>query len=300
MKRHLLFVPTLASALAWTTGGCDAADPHGDPGEASTASDLDGTGDAPATTGEGSAESESTTGADAPGDDDSQSTDEGSSAASSGSTGDTGDAPMTPEDAPVEGVCLSRGDSSDAFVDCIEGFEPADGADFGHDALPDIVLGPPHGGGPTQGSTHVASLGCGGRITVFFDGPGIEDRPGPDFLVFENPFVQGDETFSEPAVVLVSEDGVQWSAFDCTTDEGWPPVGCAGIEPVLATADDPSAATDPEQAGGDAFDLAEVGLARARYVRLIDRTVEYHGSELWCGSAGGFDLDAIAVVESNQ
>ena len=54
---------------------------------------------------------------------------------------------------------------------------------------------------------------------------------------------------------------------------------------------------DPEQAGGDAFDLADVGLPRARWVRLIDVGERYYGHGMWCaGDAGGFDLDAIAAI----
>jgi len=42
-------------------------------------------------------------------------------------------------------------------------------------------------------------------------------------------------------------------------------------------------------AGGDAFDLADVGLAEARYVRITDR------GDLG-GLAGVFDLDAVGIV----
>jgi hypothetical protein len=68
------------------------------------------------------------------------------------------------------------------------------------------------------------------------------------------------------------------------------------VHPVLAT--EPGAEIDPATAGGDVFDLADVGLAEARWVRLIDRTAEHYGSDTWClGAAGGFDLDAVAAVE---
>ncbi len=196
---------------------------------------------------------------------------------------------------PVEGVC-AQGDGDDPYADCVESFVPAEGVAFGHDAMPDIVLGPPHGGPAGAGSMDVASLGCAGRITLAFDPPAIVDGPGPDFLVFENAFRTGEETFAEPARVLVSDDGEQWAAFDCIVDGAgtWPPSGCAGIEPVLAEGDP---ATDPATAGGDAFDLADAGLARARFVRLVDVTEEHYGDRKWCeGDAGGFDLDAVAAV----
>ena len=46
---------------------------------------------------------------------------------------------------------------------------------------------------------------------------------------------------------------------------------------------------DPDTAGGDAFDLADVGLESARFVRITDR------SDI-TGLNGSFDLDAIALV----
>ncbi len=196
---------------------------------------------------------------------------------------------------PVEGIC-AEGDGDDPYADCVESFVPAEGVGFGHDAMPDVVLGPPHGAPTGTGSMDVASLGCAGRITLAFDPPAIVDGPGPDFIVFENAFRTGEETFAEPARVLVSEDGQHWEAFDCRVDGdgAWPPTGCAGIEPVLAEGDP---ATDPQTAGGDAFDLADVGLARARYVRIVDVTEEHYGERTWCaGDAGGFDLDAVAAV----
>ena len=61
----------------------------------------------------------------------------------------------------------------------------------------------------------------------------------------------------------------------------------------------PRAPFDPSTAGGNAYDLAEVGLTHARYVRIVDRTEEA------CPEAGpdkpitnGFDLDAIAIVNA--
>lgn len=197
---------------------------------------------------------------------------------------------------PVLGACAdaSEGDD-DPFADCVDEFIP-EGAGFGADAFPDIVLGPPEAGANGNAGLDVLSLGCGGQITLFFAGPGVVDGPGPDLLVFENPFPVGDRTFVEPARVLVSDDGVDWRAFACALADD-PPLGCAGVAPVRASAASGLDPTDPDAAGGDAFDLADVGLARARYVRLIDVGLEYDPSGTWCtGKSGGFDLDALAAV----
>jgi len=40
-----------------------------------------------------------------------------------------------------------------------------------------------------------------------------------------------------------------------------------------------------------------VDARRAGFVRIEDRTGEYHGSALWCTAPkGGFDLDAVSVM----
>jgi hypothetical protein len=201
---------------------------------------------------------------------------------------------------PVLGDCpedMSDETPGDPFADCVDEFLPV-GAGYGQDAFPGIVLGPPEAGLDGNAGLDVLSLGCGGQITLHFAGAGVVDGPGPDLLVFENPFVVGDGTFVEPARVLVSDDGVDWRAFACDLADD-PPRGCAGVALVRANADNALDPADPAEAGGDAFDLAEVGLARARWVRLIDVGEEYDPSGLWCsGPSGGFDLDAVAAVHA--
>jgi hypothetical protein len=160
-----------------------------------------------------------------------------------------------------------------------------DGQDFGRDRMPDVVLGPPLGAGETQGSLDVVSLGNGGSVVLGFVDNGIVDGPGVDFVVFENPFMAGGAVFAELGTVGVSDDGETWVDFPCTATEA-PYGACAGVEPVYFRGED---ALDPETAGGDAYDLAEVGLARARYVRIVDRP-DLEGLD------GVFDLDAVGIV----
>src|ERR1019366_5543922 len=59
---------------------------------------------------------------------------------------------------------------------------------FGQGSLPGVILGPPLGGGTSEGSLDVPSLGNGGSLVVSFDPNAIVDGPGIDFIVFENPF----------------------------------------------------------------------------------------------------------------
>jgi hypothetical protein len=165
-------------------------------------------------------------------------------------------------------------------------------AGFGQDRMPGVVLGPPRGGGAQQGSTDVVSLGLGGSIVLSFAGLGIDDGPGPDFIVFENAFyASGDPSkpYAEPGQVSVSEDGVRWTEFPCKPS-AFPYEGCAGWHAVLTSPDDGVSPFDPAVAGGEAFDLASVGMKRARLVRIQDRSTS------GAGTSAGFDLDAIAVI----
>jgi len=188
-------------------------------------------------------------------------------------TGDTGSEPCEPPD---------YGEPGDPFADAVVEFLPGDGAGFGQDELPEIVLGAPLGGGASGGSVDVLTLGDGGQIILEFTDRGLIDGEGVDLLVFENPF----PGWSEPGIVGVSEDGETWHDWSCDTeDDAY--AGCAGIEAVLSHPDNCIDATDPELAGGDGFDLADLGLSRARFVRIRDASLV---------GAGGFDLDAIAVV----
>jgi hypothetical protein len=164
------------------------------------------------------------------------------------------------------------------------------GAGFGQDGMPGVVLGPPTGMGDLAGSLDVVTLGNGGIITLAFGGK-IVDEPGPDFIVFENVFYAGGDPsapYAEIGAVEISADGETWIPFPCTATE-LPFEGCAGWHPTYAGSDPSIDAHDPERAGGDAFDLADVGLTEARFVRVTDRV------DLG-GFSGAFDLDAVALV----
>jgi hypothetical protein len=194
--------------------------------------------------------------------------------------------------------------------------------------LPGIVLGPPRGSGLLQGGFDVYSLGLGGEIVLRFDDNVLVDGDGVDFTVFENAFLAEnpatltiERPFADPGVVSVSQDGVVWHQFPCQLVVqpalgAWYP-GCAGVYPVLSHAGQPATPhasiptevplaaliglsseppPDPGGAGGDSFDLAEVGLTWARYVRIRD-------PGFWTGDPfgatnAGFDLDAVAAVHS--
>ncbi|MFO0738844.1 MAG: hypothetical protein U0270_23295 [Labilithrix sp.] len=176
-------------------------------------------------------------------------------------------------------------------------FAPGKCAGFGNAKLPNVVLGPPVGGGEEKGSTDVVSLGTGGEIVLSFEPNVLVDGPGVDLLVFENAFYANgaDKPFAEIAEVSVSEDGVTWHTFPCTATE-YPWGACAGWHTVSK---EDSSSLDPEKVGGDPFDLHDIGVTRAKFVRIVDK------GGMACNpvnnpKTNGFDLDAIAALHVSK
>jgi hypothetical protein len=175
-----------------------------------------------------------------------------------------------------------------------------EGGGLNQEKLPAVIQGGPSGGG-AGGSTDVLSLGVGGELVVDFGDHEIVDGPGPDFVVFENPFLVGPYApFAEPARVGLSEsDPTSFLEIPCDLQATrgdpakatWPYPGCAGVRPVTFG---PGSCLplDPATSGGDAFDLASVGLKRARYLRLRDAGVSTSGAT----GSKGFDLDAVVLI----
>ena len=191
---------------------------------------------------------------------------------------------------------------------------------------PGIVLGPPGNTTPTNGSLTVLSLGHGGSIVLEFGDNAIVDGPGPDFIVFENAFfctappaTAADpwSVFAEPGIVEASDDGITWHLFPydaaalsqvttlCSDRSLIERLrGLFGITPSFTgnwtVPDDPDvfdagAPGGVSGHGGDAFDLATVGLARARYLRLTDPNLPIGIP----GSADGLDLDAVVALHAH-
>ncbi len=168
-------------------------------------------------------------------------------------------------------------------------FSAGPGSGFGAEGLPQVVLGPPQGQGLARGSMDVLSLGRGGQIVLGFAPREIIDGPGDDLLVFENAFWangQADAVFSELGRIEVSPDGQTWHAFDCQPDVS--AENCAGFSPTLAF--DPKEDLSLERCGGDGFDLQDLGLERARYLRITDL------SHAGAAPSAGFDLDAVGLI----
>ncbi len=185
------------------------------------------------------------------------------------------------------------------------------------------ALGYPYGGGTTNGSIDVVSLGFdetaeGGYIILRFDKT-IINGDGVDFKVFENAFSQ-DATFNfiEAARVFLSEDGSIWYEFPNSfsgdvnnlddTQNPFNYSGFAGIWPVLSNWK-VTGSPKPEDAdsGGDFFDLEEmiepIKSNGFKYIKIVDAGITIKDSGNITNSEGdytmgtsGFDLDAVVGI----
>ena len=184
------------------------------------------------------------------------------------------------------------------FVDRVVSYQIGSGGGKGEDKLPKIVLGPPRGGGKLLAGKDVFSLGKDGIITLEFVDNEVFDGKGPDLIVFENPFLAepgNDPTcgFFELGKVEVSFDGIVWHEFSYDTASK---ENCAGYAPVIANLEkNEISPTDVKKAGGDHFDLKQLGLKVIRFIRITD-VQSFGGND---GSAG-FDLDAVVAVNSRK
>jgi hypothetical protein len=216
----------------------------------------------------------------------------------------------------------------DCFPDRVVSFhsgilDPATG--FGFANLPGIVLGPPGDSLPSTGSLSVVSLGRSGEVIVEFTDNLIVDGPGPDLILFENAFFSGgvptspDQDYSvasDLGRVAVSADGVEFFEFPysqealsrvagatITRSQQLELIGLSGITPTFTgnwTIPDDLRVWDPlgaggvSGAGGDAYDLADVGLEEARFVRILDSGAPTG----FAGTAEGYDFDAVVALHS--
>lgn len=190
--------------------------------------------------------------------------------------------------------------AQDPFAAAVAAYVPGSNGGFGAERLPDIVLGPPHGGGATQGSLHVLALGIGGSITLEFAPRAICNGPGPDFTIFENAFHIGSSAgplFTEYAYVAVSQNGMDFIEFPYDPGTG---AGLAGRTPVFSHPDNGIDPLDPSVSGGDTFDLDAIGLDWVRYVRITDvaGAIPDVGDmpQFTLAPNAGFDLDAAAAL----
>lgn len=163
------------------------------------------------------------------------------------------------------------------------------GAGFGHTYFPSNILGAPDTSAratvPSANEREILTLGFGGEIILKFLDGGIRNGQGLDFTIFENAFLHtvSLQVFRETALVAVSEDGINWIQFPVDSLSFR---GLAGVTPTNGDKD----YYNPMESGGDSFDLSDVGLERAIYLKITD------AGDLIRDSGPSFDLDAIVVL----
>ena len=169
------------------------------------------------------------------------------------------------------------------------------------------ALGVAQVGGP------VVSLGDNGIITLGFEHP-IKNGLGPDFAVFENSF---SDTFLELAHIEVSTNGIDFiripSVSLTQTAAQIDPFGALDATKLHNLAGKYKAGYGTPFDLEDIIDSTGVNLDSINYVRVIDvigtlnttyATYDSQGNIIndpypTAFSSGGFDLDAIAVINEN-
>lgn len=231
---------------------------------------------------------------------------------------------------------------NDPYADQVVSFAPLSAGGFGAASFPNNVLGAPAGGGdrtPQYLPTELLSLHArankdggisapyGGSIVLEFSDNIVVNGPGADFTVFENAFfAAGDfsNRYIEPAVVSVSQDGLEYFEFpfdyvphfdlqgkETTNNPYSYAFGFAGKEPVYSAGGVPDP-TNPAVSGGDAFDLSWITAKNLKWIRFVkikstgdnwltDRNGHrvQHTDDAGALSGtqySGFDLDAVSAV----
>lgn len=184
------------------------------------------------------------------------------------------------------------------YIDTVYSYKWGTGQNAGQEPkfFPQNIFGPPdttaredfQSADPEQ----ILSLGLGGEIIVGFRNLLITDGPGADFTIFENAFLNPvtNRIFAEPAVVSVSQDGINYYQFpfDSLTLKG-----CAGITPTHGNMN----SMDTMVSGGDKFDLSTIGLKYIKYIKIKDicnLLLNNPSHPFYDPIISGFDLDAVA------
>jgi hypothetical protein len=135
----------------------------------------------------------------------------------------------------------------------------------------------------------VLSFGHKGSLVLQISQQGeLLDKEGPDFVIYENVMNTGrGGYYQEPAYVGVAmiNEARAYTWFACRPLENMH-AGCAGILP-----------TDE---GGDAFDLASIGIARAKFIKIVDVGYSYSHPDARAKGPDpeGFDLDSVDLLHA--
>jgi len=132
-------------------------------------------------------------------------------------------------------------------------------------------------------------LGHGGSIVYEITGGELIDGDGPDFVIY------GDSVFSdaiETAKIEVALEDNPSSYIEFPCDSVNPPfMNCAGVHPVKVGREE-----DQLKVGGDAFDLARIGIKKIRFIKITDTGDNKDGIDLLY--TDGFDIDSISLIHA--
>ena len=194
--------------------------------------------------------------------------------------------------------------ASQTFIDTVYSVTWGEkGLDFGRspEYFPDNIFGPPAKTAtqyfPAASENEVVSLGLSGEIVVGAKDFYVVDKAGFDFIIFENVFstLNGNKIFVEPAIISVSQDGINFVEFPYSANTL---EGLAGINWTNGDAD----YFDYTLSGGDVFDLSVVGLDSVTHIKIKDTSLlasklpPTHKYYSPASMLNGFDLDAVVLL----
>lgn len=203
-------------------------------------------------------------------------------------------------------ICVPITALSGNFIDTVYSFRPGTVQFTGQskEYFPMNIFGPPAANAtrfiPASAPDDVLSIGINGEIIVGIKAGKIFNGFGYDFIVFENAFERNFDgvIFAEPAIVSVSQNGIDFVEFPYND---WTLDALAGKTPTIGS-EDPF---NNLLAGGDAFDIGELGFDYITHIKLRDVSQivskstdhPFYQPEFMIT---GFDLDAIAILYPNS
>lgn len=199
---------------------------------------------------------------------------------------------------------LFSGEIVTGTCDTLISFTPGEGQNLGQNPpfFPNNIFGLPSKIAtetiPETSENEICSLGLNGEIIIGFKDINIIDGEGPDFTIFENAFLNpiNHKIFAEPAIISVSNDGINYISFPYDTVSLQ---GCAGTMPTYGN----NNPFNPAESGGNSFDLATVGIKSVNYIKIKDITnivLNNNSHQFYDPTLTGFDIDAVVAIHYQQ
>lgn len=160
------------------------------------------------------------------------------------------------------------------------------------------------GNGDQYGSLDVFVIGEANYAIFSCKGKKIINGKGIDIKVFENGFYTNyDKNLMslDLGIVSVSKDKINWLDFPVSYDKNYPQnsskgkKGFIGLNPVYINMNNNFIYPYFNEAGGDGFDLSDLGIAEGDYIKYIKLTDA--GNNYLDGQIGsnGIDIDGLCV-----